>query len=252
MNSWLCSFAHGGIPYNLASDGDGYVVIVSDGTHVFAQHVSGAGELLERSVVSIQQDFRAFVFAAGSYLLMDGDAKAHTIGVRRLDRAGKPVGGYLPLAEAPELGFEGALASNRSDTAALWTELRASARTVNGGVLHANATALTTAGPIARSANAQYAPRAATNGRNIGIGWRSSTSSEARVVATQTARTRSAARKQRCTGLNTFGRQLSTLLKVTSDGPAASETPSRFSQILWKRLRKGLCKTRKSAPNARF
>jgi hypothetical protein len=164
--------------YDLASDGDGYVAVVGDGTHVFAQHVSVAGELLERSAVPMQQYIPGFVFANGSYLLMDSDPKAQSIGVRRLDRTGKPVGDYSPLAQAridgPGFSPLGTLASNGSDTAAFWTELRASGRTVHGGILHANAAELTKPGAIARSANAQYAPRAATNGRNIAVVWNES------------------------------------------------------------------------------
>jgi hypothetical protein len=156
---------------HLASDGDGYVVILGEGTHVIAQHVSGAGELLERWIVPMQQYLPGFVFAGGSYLLMDGNAQGDTIGVRRLDRSGKPAGDYLPLAEAPSFGAGGTLASNGWDSAVFWTEQRASVQSFNGGVLRANAAALTNAGPIARSANAQYGPRAATNGRNIAVVW---------------------------------------------------------------------------------
>jgi len=158
--------------YAVASDGDGYVVLAGDGGNPsVAQHVSGAGELLERSAVPMQQYIPGFVFAAGSYVLMDADLQAHTVGVRRLDRTGKPAGDYVPLVQTEIETLQGTLASNGSDTAAFWTELRASQRAINGGVLHANAFELTEAGPIARSANAQYAPRAATNGRNIAVAW---------------------------------------------------------------------------------
>ena len=156
--------------YAIASDADGYLVIVGDGSNVFAQHVSSAGELLNRSAVPLQQ-FQAFAFAAGSYLLMDGNPQAHTIGIRHLDRQGTPVGDFLPMGMAPSFVFGGALVSNGSDTAAFWTEWRATGRYVNGGILHANANALTNVGPIAVSANAQYSPRAATNGRNIAVVW---------------------------------------------------------------------------------
>jgi large repetitive protein len=171
----MTKLSSGRFLYDLASDGDGYVVIVGDGTHTAAQHVSGAGELLERSAVPMQQYIPGFVFAAGSYLLMDADPQAHTIGVRRLDRSGKPAGDYVPVAkadlDAPPFGALGTLASNGSDTAAFWSERRPSARTVNGGVLHAGAVEFTRAEPLARSANAQYGPHAATNGRNIAVVW---------------------------------------------------------------------------------
>lgn len=171
----MTKLSSGRFLYDLASDGEGYVVIVGDGTHTAAQHVSGTGELLERSAVPMQQYIPGFVFTTGSYLLMDGDPRAHTIGVRRLDRSGKPAGDYVPVAkadlDAPPFGALGTLASNGSDTAAFWSERRPSARTINGGVLHANAAELTTTQSIARSANAQYAPRAATNGRNIAVAW---------------------------------------------------------------------------------
>jgi hypothetical protein len=154
--------------YQIASDGDGYLVIAGESTELFAQHFSGAGEVLERPVIPIHFFYSGFVFAAGSYLLMDGDREGPTIGVRRLDRAGNP-GGYQPLAAVA--GFAGTLASNASDAAAFWTQWNGSVLALNGGVLHANATALTKAEPIARSANAQYTPRAATNGRNIAVVW---------------------------------------------------------------------------------
>jgi len=160
--------------YAMASDGDGYVVLAGDGGNPsVAQHVSGAGELLERSAVPLQQFQFApgFAFAAGSYLLLATDSQAHTIGIRRLDRTGKPAGDYVPLVQAEIETLQGTLASNGSDTAAFWTELRASQRAINGGVLHANALELTKAEPIARSANAQYSPHAATNGRNIAVVW---------------------------------------------------------------------------------
>jgi len=171
----MTKLSSGRFLYDLASDGDGYVVIVGDGTHTAAQHVSGAGELLERSAVPMRQYIPGFVFAAGSYLLMDADLQAHTIGIRRLDSSGKPAGDYVPMAkadlDAPGFGAVGTLASNGSDTSAFWTEQHPFARTVNGGILHASAGGFTNADRIARSANAQYAPRAATNGRNIAVAW---------------------------------------------------------------------------------
>jgi len=161
--------------YNLGSDGDSYVAIVSDrDIGVVAQHVSAAGELLERSAVPLQQVYPGLVFAGGSYLLMDGDAVQRTIFLRQLDRTGKPIGASAPLAGGTSFGAGGTLASNGSDAAAFWTEWNASPQAFHGTVVDGSTLAMSSVATITRSANAQTTPDAATSGRNLAVVWNES------------------------------------------------------------------------------
>jgi hypothetical protein len=161
--------------YDLASDGDSYVAIVSDrDAGVVAQHVSAAGELLERSAIPLQQVYPAFAFAGGSYLLMDGNALQNTIFVRQLDRTGKPVGASAPLASGTSYGAGGSLASNGSDAAAFWTAWNATPQAFDARIIDGRTLALSNTTAITRSANAQTTPDAATSGRNMAIVWNES------------------------------------------------------------------------------
>lgn len=163
--------AIGTLLYGVASDGDSYIALLKDSASTLsAQHIGTAGEVLETSPVSLNLIFPGLVFSAGAYEIMDGDPVQGTVGVRRLDRTGKPLGSYVPLASAPAFGAGGTLASNGSDTAMFWTEWR-SAQLFYGGVLSGQASALSKTSTIARSANSQAAPAAATSGRNHAVVW---------------------------------------------------------------------------------
>jgi len=157
--------------YQLGSDGDSYVAIVSDkDAGVVAQHVSAAGDLLERTAVPLQQLYPGLVFAAGSYLLMDGNAPQRTIFVHRLDRTGKPIGESAPLSRDTSFGAGGTLASNGSDAAAFWTEWNGP-QSFRGAIVNGATLAASNVVTIARSANPQTTPDAATSGRNVAIVW---------------------------------------------------------------------------------
>ncbi|HEV7428666.1 MAG TPA: hypothetical protein VGQ46_20100 [Thermoanaerobaculia bacterium] len=156
--------------YALAFGGDGYLLIAGNGLVTAALHLSGEGGLLERSPIQ-QQPPPALLFADGSFEFMEFDIAAHTIGVRRLDRSGKPAGAYMPIASA---GFGSrTLAFNGSETAVFWTDDTGSIEPISGGVFR-NPFELTKATSFPQSANAQTAPRAATNGRNIAVVWNES------------------------------------------------------------------------------
>ncbi|MEA2339817.1 MAG: hypothetical protein QOE82_3824, partial [Thermoanaerobaculia bacterium] len=171
VNSVPTAFAIGSLLYGVASDGDSYVVLLKDsGSTLSAQHIGAAGEVMETSPVPLNEVFPGFVFSGGAYQLMDGEPLQGTVGVRRLDRTGKPAGSYVPLASAPAFGAGGTLASNGSDTAMFWTEWRGS-QLFNGSVFSGQASALSKTSTIARSANGQSAPAAATSARNYAVVW---------------------------------------------------------------------------------
>jgi hypothetical protein len=156
---------------DLASDGESYVTIIKEGFAVVAQHIGAAGELLEKSTVPLQQTFPGFAFTGGSYLLMDGDPVQGTIGVRRLDRTGQPVGSYASITSGKSFGAGATLASNGSDSGFFWTDWTGAAQSFSGVVVNGQSLTPSKTTPINRSAMYQAAPAAATSGRNNAVVW---------------------------------------------------------------------------------
>ncbi|HXH39778.1 MAG TPA: hypothetical protein VNN08_14210 [Thermoanaerobaculia bacterium] len=157
---------------DLASDGESYVTIVKEGFAVIAQHIGAAGELLEKSTVPLQQIFPGFAFTGGSYLLIDSDQL--TIGVRRLNRAGQPVGSYVAVSGVSGrqgFGAGATLASNGSDAGFFWTDLLTSAQLFSATVVDGQSLAASKTNPIIRAAKSQTTPAAATSGRNHAVVW---------------------------------------------------------------------------------
>ncbi len=157
--------------FDLASDGDSYVAIVQQPTGPIAQHISAAGAVLETWPVPIQVILSGFAFTSGSYLLMDGDPVKGTNGVRRLDRTGQPVGSYVTVSNVQIIGGGAALASNGSDAAFFWADSVSNLQVFSGALLNGQSLAAAKTSAIARSANSQYAPAAATSGRNTAVVW---------------------------------------------------------------------------------
>jgi hypothetical protein len=156
---------------DLASDGDGYVAVTQAPTGIAAQHVSASAQLLEKWPVPMQEIIPGFAFAGGSYLLMDGDPVAGTVGVRRMDRTGQPLGSYVVVSSAQALGGGATLASNGADAAVFWTDSTTTVQSFLGALVNGQSLAASKTSPIARSANAQRAPNTATSGRNTAIVW---------------------------------------------------------------------------------
>ena len=156
---------------DLASDGESYVTIIREGFAVVAQHFGAAGELLEKSPVPLQQAIPGFAFTGGSYLLMDGDPVQGTIGVRRLDRTGQPVGSYVAIASGQSFGAGATLASNGSDAGFFWTEWTNATQSFSGAVVNGQSLTPSKTTPVTRSAKYQAAPNGATGGRNHAVVW---------------------------------------------------------------------------------
>jgi hypothetical protein len=155
---------------DLASDGETYVAITGTG-NITAQRFGAAGETLESSIIPLLQIGTGFAFSSGSYLLMDGDPLGHTLGLRRLDRTGHPVGDYTPFATAPSFSATAALASNGSDAFAGWVEWQPRNQLFNGAVINSQSLIASTATPIIRAAKTQTSPAAASSGVNTAIVW---------------------------------------------------------------------------------
>ncbi len=155
---------------DLASDGESYVTIIREGFAVVAQHIAATGELLEKSTVPSQFVIPGFAFTGGSYLLMDQDA-GRTIGVRRLNRAGQPVGSYVGVAAGQSFGAGATLASNGTDAGFFWTDWVPSAQLFSATVVNGQSLAASKITPIVSAAKTQIAPAAATSGRNNAVVW---------------------------------------------------------------------------------
>jgi hypothetical protein len=156
---------------DLASDGDGYVTIIREGFAVVAQHIAATGELLEKSTVPLNATFPGFAFTGGSYLLMDADPIQRTIGVRRLDRTGKPAGAYVSVASGESFGAGATLASNGTDAGFFWTDWAAFAQLFSATVVNGQSLAASKVTPIIRAAKTQTVPAGATSGRNNAVVW---------------------------------------------------------------------------------
>lgn len=157
--------------YDLASDGDSYVAITGHSGTVRAQHFGTAGEVLEDSVIPLQQIYPAFVFASGGYLLMDGDPFANTLGVRKLDRTGKPLGDYVPIRSASSFTASGTLSSNGTDVFAGWVEWAAAGQLFNESIINGQSLAASTPKPVILAARTQTSPAAASSGANMAVVW---------------------------------------------------------------------------------
>lgn len=155
---------------DLASDGDSYVTIIREGFSVVAQHIAATGELQEKSTVPLNSTFPGFAFTGDSYLLMDTDPQ-RTVGVRRLNRAGQPVGSYVVVADGRAFGAGGTLASNGSNAGVFWTDWATSVQLFQASVVNGQSLAASKPASIIRSAKAQMAPNAATSGRNNAVVW---------------------------------------------------------------------------------
>jgi len=156
---------------DLASDGESYVAIIREGFAVVAQHVAATGEMLEKSTVPLNSTFPGFVFTGGSYLLMDSSAVERSIGIRRLDRTGAPVGSYVSIASGQNFGAGATLASNGTDAGFFWTEFVTSAQLFSATVVNGQSLAASKITPIVSAAKTQLAPAAATSGRNNAVVW---------------------------------------------------------------------------------
>jgi hypothetical protein len=156
---------------DLASDGESYVSIIREGFAVVAQHIAATGELQEKSTVPLNSTFPGFAFTGGSYLLMDSSAVDRSIGVRRLDRTGQPVGSYVSIASGQSFGAGATLASNGTDAGFFWTEFAPSAQLFSATVVNGQSLAASKISPIISAAKTQTAPSAATSGRNNAVVW---------------------------------------------------------------------------------
>jgi hypothetical protein len=156
---------------DLASDGESYVTIIREGFAVVAQHIGAAGEALEKSQVPLQFIIPGFAFTGGSYLLMDQDVVQRTIGVRRLDRTGQPVGSYVAVSSGQGFGAGATLASNGSDAGFFWTDWTTSAQLFSATIVNGQSLAASKTTPIIRTAKTQTAPAGATSGRNHAVVW---------------------------------------------------------------------------------
>jgi hypothetical protein len=162
---------------DLASDGESYVTIIREGFSVVAQHVAATGEMLEKSTVPLGSVFPGFVFTGGSYLLMDSDFQQRSIGVRRLDRTGKPIGSYVGVASGQSFGGGATLASNGIDAGFFWTEWvtsnpsLSSTQSFSATVVNGQSLAASKITPIISAAKTQTVPAAATSGRNNAVVW---------------------------------------------------------------------------------
>ncbi|HXH40214.1 MAG TPA: hypothetical protein VNN08_16410, partial [Thermoanaerobaculia bacterium] len=157
--------------FDLASDGDTYVTIIESGTTVTAQHIGAAGEVLETSPVPLNELCFGFAFAGGSYLLMDGEAVKRTLGVRRLDRTGRPIGSYVEVTGDKDFSAASTLTSNGSDAGFFWCDFTDVTELLSGTVVNGQSVAASKTVSIADSANAQSGPAGATSGRNNAIIW---------------------------------------------------------------------------------
>jgi hypothetical protein len=164
---------------DLASDGESYVTIIREGFAVVAQHVAATGEMLEKSTVPLSSIFPGFVFTGGSYLLMDASTVTveRSIGVRRLDRTGKPVGSYVSVASGQSFGAGATLASNGTDAGFFWTDFAtinpslAGNQSFSATVVSGQSLAASKITPIISAAKTQTVPAAATSGRNNAVVW---------------------------------------------------------------------------------
>jgi hypothetical protein len=162
---------------DLASDGESYVSIIREGFSVVAQHVATTGEMLEKSTVPLGSIFPGFAFTGGSYLLMDSDFQQRSIGVRRLDRTGKPIGSYVGVAPGQSFGAGATLASNGTDAGFFWTEWVtsnpsfSSTQSFSATVVNGQSLAASKITPIISAAKTQTVPAAATSGRNNAVVW---------------------------------------------------------------------------------
>jgi len=157
--------------FDLASDGDTYVAIIESGTAVTAQHIGAAGDLLEKSPIPLNELCFGFAFTGGSYLLMDGEAVKRTLGVRRLDRTGQPIGSYVEVTGDKEFSAASTLTSNGSDAGFFWCNFTDVTELLSGTVVSGQSLAASKTVSIADSANAQSGPQGATNGHNNVIIW---------------------------------------------------------------------------------
>jgi hypothetical protein len=170
----------------LASDGDSYVATFVGSGQIGAQHFGPSGEILETSLVPIQQlfpqlpyqrqqVFSGLVFAGDSYLLMDGDSAQKTLGVRRLTRTGQPTGAYSPIVKATTLSdsfwSSTTLAYNGSSAFAGWVPPDPKYQILNGSVIDGASLAASTPSVISRAATRQITPSAASSGINTAIVW---------------------------------------------------------------------------------
>lgn len=156
---------------DLASDGESYVTVIREGLSVVAQHIGANAELLEKSPVPSNAAFPGFAFTGGSYLLMDADPVQRTIGVRRLDRIGQPVGSYVAISSGQSFGAGTTLTSNGTDAGFFWTDWTTAAQLFSAAVVNGQSLAASKTTPIIRAAKTQTAPAAATSGRNHAVVW---------------------------------------------------------------------------------